>query len=114
MLYCMMTLLKLLKNKIMKTVNIGTGLKVCGLFLLKAFSNYVWTKLTFVLILLFDVNVIGAVPVDHSIMNAICIGIGIFMAFDTTYIIGDKKIRVWTKEFGFNLDEFKDNDSSKQ
>lgn len=87
-------------------------LKLCGLFLLKAFSNYVWVKLTFVLILLFDIYVIKAVTVEHSTMNAICIGLGVFMAMDTVYVVEGKRIKIWTKEFGFGIDRFKEKKES--
>lgn len=83
-------------------------LKASGLFLIKSFYNYVWIKMIFIIILFFDVKVIGAIIVPHELMNGICIGLGIFMAMNTTYIVENQKVKIWSKEFGFNPDKFKE------
>jgi len=83
-------------------------LKASGLFLVRSFSNYVWIKLVFMIILFFDVKVIGAITVPHEMMNGICIGLGVFMAMNTIYVVDGQKVRLWSKEFGFNPERFKE------
>lgn len=38
---------------------------------------------------------------DFDSYRAICLGIAIFMSLDTTYAIGEKRARFWSKRFGF-------------
>jgi hypothetical protein len=81
--------------------------KIYGLLLLNVFKNYVWVKVLFILLMIFDNLLIGH-KLDWTGYRTVALGIGIFMALDTTYVVEGTRTRVWRKEFGVFLDDKKD------
>lgn len=78
--------------------------KVYGLLLLNIFKNYVWVKVLFLVIIIFDNWLIGT-KMDFAGYRTVALGIGIFMALNTTYVVEGTRNRVWRKEFGVFLDD---------
>lgn len=78
--------------------------KIYGLLLLNVFKNYVWVKVLFLVIMIFENMLIGK-KLDFEGYRAIALGVGIFMALDTTYVVEGTRNRVWRKEFGAFIDD---------
>jgi hypothetical protein len=88
--------------------NLFSWIKATGLLLLNIFGKYVWIKLLFLIIAIVD-NFIIQKKLDFDSYRTICLGIAIFMALDTTYIVDNKEARFWSKEFGvFKLKQKKE------
>lgn len=86
-------------------------LKLYGLFLLKSFSNYVWLKFTAFIIFIF-LNLLYKLFIGstdsyswYQSVEPLCLVVGIYMAADTQYSVEDYETRIWSKKFGFKLEE---------
>lgn len=75
-------------------------LKVAGLFFIKSFSNYVWIKIVFLGIVILE-DFITQKRINFDSYHSICLGLGIYMAMNTTYIVNNQKFRLWSKTFGY-------------
>lgn len=81
-------------------MNFLDWIKAFGLLLLNIFNKYVWIKLLFLIIVLFDNWLVGK-KLDFDSYRSVCLGIAIFMSLDTTYAVGENRARFWSKRFGF-------------
>ena len=81
---------------------IGVILQAILFIFLRAFSTYVILHIGVLVILMFCKYVIRENNIDVTGHNVICAAMAIYRAFQTTYIINGKKLKLWSDEFGFN------------
>lgn len=93
---------------------IFTYIKLYSLFLLRVITLRIYIELVFLITTLLWNGVVNLFNLTNTdlpelaYINLISFGVAVTLALQTTYFVDGRKGKVWSDEFGFNPDNFKE------
>lgn len=89
-------------------------IKLYSLFILRVITLRIYVELVFwITIILWNgivsiFNLANTGLPEYAYINLISFGVAVTLALQTTYFVDGRRGKVWSGEFGFNPDNFKD------